>query len=224
MADHHALYKLVVRYLAAAHGLTATFMARPHTDQPGSSGHIHLSLWRDDEPTFTDDAVLRSALGGALARTPDLLAWYAPTVNSFKRLVQQDFAGWGLTWGEDNRTTSYRVLGHEPGERRFESRLPGADMNPHLALAAVLASVRDGVATSADPGEPVTGNAYEEAPDAGLPRHLGEAVERFASSAWVRETFTDPVVDHYAAHARAEVAAWLAAVTDWERTRYLDLI
>jgi glutamine synthetase len=224
MADHHALYKLAVRLVAAEHGLTATFMARPHDDQPGSSSHIHLSLWRDGEAAFTDDAVLGAALAGVMERTPDLLAWYAPTVNSYKRLVQQDFAGWGLTWGVDNRTTSFRALGEHPDERRFESRLPGADVNPHLALAATLASARDGLARSADPGAPVTGNAYEQAPDAGLPRHLGEAVEAFAASAWNRATFGDDVVDHYAAHGRGEVAAWLAAVTDWERLRYLDLI
>ena len=224
MADHHALYKMAVRHVAAQHGLTATFMARPHTDQPGSSGHIHLSLWRGDEAGFTDEGLLRAALAGVIAHTPDLLAWYAPTVNSYKRLAQQDFAGWGLTWGEDNRTTSFRVLGHHPDERRFELRLPGADVNPHLALAAVLASARDGVARGLDPGEPISGNAYEQAPDAGLPRHLGEAAERFAASAWVRETYGDGVVDHYAAHATAEVDAWLTAVTDWERLRYLDLI
>lgn len=223
MADHHALYKQAVRVLAAGHGLTATFMARPHTDQPGSSCHVHLSLWRDGAAAFTDDAVLGAALAGVMERSPDLLAWYAPTVNSHKRLAQQDFAGWGLTWGHDNRTTSFRVLGHDPDERRFESRLPSADVNPHLALAAVLASARDGLARGADPGPPITGNAYEEAPEHELPRHLGEAVERFAASTWARATFGDDVVDHYAAHGRAEVTAWLTAVTDWERLRYLDL-
>lgn len=226
MADHHAIYKLVVRYVAAAHGMTATFMARPHTDQPGSSGHVHLSLWRDGgtEPAFADEGVLRAALGGAIAHVPELLAWYAPTVNSYKRLAQQDFAGWGVTWGVDNRTTSFRLLGHHPDERRFEFRLPGADVNPHLALAALLASVRDGVARGLDPGEPVTGNAYELVPEASLPRHLGEAADRFASSPWVREVLGGDVVDHYATHAAAEVDAWLTAVTDWERQRYLDLI
>ena len=224
MADHHALYKLAVRHVAATHGLTATFMARPQTDQPGSSGHIHLSLWRGDEAAFADNAVLRAALAGAIEHTPELLAWYAPTVNSYKRIIQQDFAGWGLTWGEDNRTTSFRTLGHHDDERRFEFRLPGADVNPHLALAALLASARDGVTRGLDPGDPVTGNAYEQAPDAGLPRHLGEAADRFAASAWNRQTFGDLVVDHYAAHAHAEADAWLTAVTDWERDRYLDLI
>ncbi len=224
MADHHAFYKLAVKRLAMVHGLTATFMARPKTDQPGSSGHVHLSLWRGGEAAFGDEAVLRSALAGAIEHTPDLLVWYAPTVNSYKRIVQQDFAGWGVTWGEDNRTTSFRTLGHRDDERRFEFRLPGADMNPHLALAALLASARDGVARALDPGDPITGNAYEQAPDAGLPRHLSEATDRFAASAWARGSFGDLVVDHYAAHAHAEVDAWLTAVTDWERTRYLDLI
>jgi len=224
MADHHALYKLALKQVAAAHGMTATFMARPHTDQPGSSSHLHLSLWRDEEAAFTDDAVLHAALAGAIERTPDLMAWYAPTVNSYKRLAQQDFAGWGLTWGEDNRTTSFRTLGHHPDERRFESRLPGADVNPHLALAALLASARDGIARGADPGPAVSGNAYEEAPEHDLPRHLGQAADRFAASSWARETFGDLVVDHHAAHAHAEVDAWLTAVTDWERDRYLDLI
>jgi glutamine synthetase len=229
-ADNAALCKLAVRELAARAGLTATFMARPHADQPGSSGHLHLSLtdrsgaalfFEAGDPLGMSDAC-REALGGMLDHVADVAVLYAPNVNSYRRVHAQDFAGWGRSWGIDNRTTSFRVLGHGADGRRIEARLPGADANPYLAIAALLACARAGMAQAADPGPPVAGNAYEQ-PRSGLPRHLGEAAEVFAASTFARTAFGDDVVDHHAAAARAEWDRFLAAVTDWELLRYLDL-
>jgi glutamine synthetase len=227
-ADHAALCKMAVRELAARAGMTATFMARPHAEQPGSSGHVHLSLldakgsalWHADGGTAMNES-MRHALGGALAHVGDLALLYAPTVNSYRRLHATDFAGWGRSWGFDNRTTSFRVIG-AGDDRRIEARLAGADANPYLAVAALLASAQHGIETAADPGPPVHGNAYD-ADVAPIPRHLGDAVAAFATSAFARARFGDDVVNHYAAAGTAEWDRFLAAVTDWERLRYLEL-
>jgi glutamine synthetase len=150
------------------------------------------------------------------------MAWYAPTVNSYRRLRSQDAAGWGTTWGMDHRFCSVRVIGHHPGDLRLEFRLPGADANPYLVLTALLASVRDGLTRASDPGPATTGNPYDH--PAGGPQHLGEAVAAFASSAFARATFADQVVDHYATLGRFEWDRFLDSVTDWERERYFELI
>jgi glutamine synthetase len=227
-ADHAALAKMAVRELAARAGMTATFMARPHADQPGSSGHLHLSLRDADDAAVFDgagneplNATMGHVLGGALAHVGDVALLYAPNVNSYRRVHAPDFAGFGRSWGFDNRTTSFRVLG-SGADRRLESRLPGADANPYLAIAALLATALDGIETGADPGPPVQGNAYEE-DVVPLPRHLGDAVDAFRASAFARARFGGDVVDHYAAAGAAEWGQFLAAVTDWELLRYLEL-
>jgi len=180
-------------------------------------------------PLFWDDAAedhlapaLRHAIGGALGRAGEVMAWYAPTVNSYRRLRSQDAAGWGTTWGMDHRFCSVRVIGHHPNDLRLEFRLPGADANPYLVLTALLASVRDGLTRASDPGPATTGNPYDH--PAGGPQHLGEAVAAFASSAFARATFADQVVDHYATLGRFEWDRFLDSVTDWERERYFELI
>ncbi|MFZ0160479.1 MAG: glutamine synthetase family protein [Kineosporiaceae bacterium] len=230
MADRHALYKLATRSMASRAGLSATFMAKPFDGGPGSSCHVHLSV-RDAQghPLFWDDAAedhlapaIRHAIGGALGRAGEVMAWYAPTVNSYRRLRSQDAAGWGTTWGMDHRFCSVRVIGHHPDDLRLEFRLPGADANPYLVLTALLASVRDGLTRASDPGPATTGNPYDH--PAGGPQHLGEAVAAFASSAFARATFADQVVDHYATLGRFEWDRFLDSVTDWERERYFELI
>ncbi len=165
---------------------------------------------------------MRHAMGGVIERVPDLVAWYAPTVNSYRRLLQPDFAGRGATWGFDNRTTSFRVIGHSERQLRFEFRLPGSDANAYLTLAGMLAAMRDGLETAADPGEPVTGNAYE-LEVAEIPSHLGEAAAGFRESAFARSAFGDKVVDHYATAAESEWRQFLLAVTDWELDRYFEI-
>jgi len=153
MADRHVLFKQAVKDYATRHGYTATFMPRPVTDDLGSSCHIHASL-RDPSgtPLFHDAAgergvsdALRHAVGGALAHAAELMCWYAPSINSYRRTTSRDFAGNGLTWGFDNRTVTTRVLTGAPLATRLEFRLPGADVNPYLALAGLLASVIDGI-------------------------------------------------------------------------------
>lgn len=231
MADRHVLFKHVIRVLAARHGMTATFMPRPLSDGMGSSCHVHLSL-RDgsdravfhdaDDPAGISD-VLRHAVGGVLGLAPELMLWYAPTINSMRRLLTEDFAGNGLTWGRDNRTTTCRVLPGAPSATRLEMRLAGADANPYLVVSAVLASALEGIASKTDPGPPVVGDGYQT--EGGrLPRTLGEAATAFGASPAARRLFGDDVVDHYRAVADAEWDVFLRAVSDWDRHRYMESI
>ena len=256
MADRHIVFKLAMRDLAAAHGMAATFMAKPFADTTGSSCHLHLSLVdaegtnifggsgggagsdegppaygqepRDEPRTAGDQAIappLRGAVGGVLARANESMLWYAPTVNSYRRIAGGEFSGNGLSWGFDSRMVSCRVLTEAADSTRLEWRVPGADVNPYLAIAALLASARDGMAHGADPGEPLVGEDWQrEVPP--LPAHLGAAVGAFGDSAWAGETFGQDVVAHYAEAGRWEWERFLAAdvVTEWERRRYFEFI
>jgi len=233
MADRHALYKHVVKYVAAGHGMTATFMPRPLSEGMGSSCHIHASLRDgDDVPVFHDPAGERGlsastlhAVGGLLETAPELLYFYAPTVNSMRRLLTQDFAGNGLTWGYDNRTSTCRVIAGRPTASRVELRLPGADTNPYLAVAAVLHSIDVGMQRRLDPGQPLYGDGYATAAGGDrLPRTLGDAARALRASTVARDRFGDAVVDHYSAVGDDEWATFLRAVSDFDRTRYLDSI
>ncbi|MCW2743109.1 MAG: glutamine synthetase [Blastococcus sp.] len=232
VADRHVLFKHIVRHVAAVNGMTATFMPRPLTDGMGSSCHIHASL-RDAEgvPLFHDPAdpqqvaaALRHAVGGLLEHTPELMLWYAPTVNAMRRTLTQDFAGNGLTWGFDNRTTTCRVITGAPTATRLEMRLPGSDVNPYLALSAVLTSMEAGIRGSANPGPHVRGDGYQAAPAAHLPMTLGDAAGAFRNSALAREQFGSDVVEHYSAVAEDEWRSFLLTVSDWDRRRYFDSI
>jgi glutamine synthetase len=231
MADRHVLFKQAVKDYATRHGYTATFMSRPMTDDLGSSCHIHASL-RDPSGTrlFHDAAAdrgvsdaLRHAVGGALAHAAELMCWYAPSINSYRRTTSRDFAGNGLTWGFDNRTVTTRVLTGAPLATRLEFRLPGADVNPYLALAGLLASVIDGIDEQCDPGPPSVGDAYARG-DGDLPATLLEAAEAFLHSPFAVNTFGMDVVKHFHALAEFEWREFMHAVTDWERERYLDSI
>lgn len=164
---------------------------------------------------------MRAAIGGVLDHLPDLMPWYAPTINSYRRTTTQDFAGNGLTWGFDNRTVSTRVLTGSPQETRLEFRLPGADVNPYLALSALLASMDDGIQRGAHPGPPHGGDAYADH-DRTLPQTLLDAANLFAGSSFVAEAFGKDVVRHYQAVAEFEWNSFMKCVTDWERERYLE--
>lgn len=231
MADQHAFYKLAIKSMAARSGLTATFMAKPLDDQPGCSCHMHLSMRGAGgasafyAPGGAEGVTpaLRHAVGGILRQAAELAAWFAPTVNSYRRLNAQDAAGWGLTWGWDNRSVSVRVLGRDEDDTRLEFRLPGADANPYLAAAGLLMSAQDGVRTQADPGEPVVGNAYEQQV-VPLPRDLGTAALSFRDSRRLRSQFGDQIVDHYATIADHEWHTFLDTVSEWDRMRYFELI
>lgn len=233
MADRHILFKLALRDLAAAGGMAVTFMPKPFGDTTGSSCHLHLSLENAGGVNVFYDAAgengvsasLLQAVGGMLQRAPDLMLFYAPTVNAYRRTMGGEFSGNGLSWGWDSRMVSCRVLAESPESTRLEWRVPGADVNPYLAIAGVLASAGDGIWTDADPGEPMVGADYER-PVTPLPSTLGDAVERFRESAFATAALGKDVVSHYAEAGRWEWEQFLApgAVSEWERRRYFEVI
>jgi glutamine synthetase len=231
-ADRHVLYKSALTDLARNHGMTATFMPRPLTDGMGSSCHIHASVrgadggypFHDPTDSRSVSGSLRHAVGGVLERARELMLFYAPTVNSMRRIISTDFAGNGLTWGFDNRTTTCRLIAGAPQANRLEMRLPGADVNPYLASAAVLASMRDGMTRQTDPGEPSMGNAYDEHHAAELPMTLWDAAIEFDRSEYVATTLGKDVAGHFASVARNEWMQFLRSVSDWDRDRYFETI
>jgi glutamine synthetase len=224
MADRHVVFKQCLKELADAAGMSVTFMAKLAADGAGSSCHIHFSLWQDGKNAFAERAeVFRWFLGGWIARVPDVMVFYAPTVNSYKRYVDASWAPTRLAWSHDNRTAGFRVIGKGPA-LRIECRIPGADCNPYLALAASLASGLDGIASRTEPPECFAGDIYAAKDLPRVPGRLGEAVETFSSSDFAKRAFGDEVVEHYAHFYRSEAAAYDRAVTDWERRRYFERI
>ncbi|MDQ4041119.1 MAG: glutamine synthetase family protein [Actinomycetota bacterium] len=217
-ADEHAIYKNGAKEIAAQEGHALTFMAK-FDEREGNSCHIHLSLQRDDgTPVFADEPeVFDRFVAGLLAGMRELTLFFAPHVNSYKRFVAGSFAPTAVAWGADNRTCSLRVVGHGPG-KRVENRLPGADVNPHLALSAMIAAGLHGIEERLELEPPFEGNAYaSDRPR--VPDSLAEARELFAGSALARAAFGDEVVEHYLNNARVELDAFGRAVTDWERYR-----
>ncbi len=230
MADRHSIMKHGMKELADQQGVSVTFMAKPHTDQAGSSCHIHLSLvGADGRNVFADSSggettdVFRWFLGGWMAHLPELMVCYAPTVNSYKRFQADSWAPTRIAWANDNRTAGFRIVG-TGASLRIECRIPGADTNPYLAFAAAIASGLDGIDRQIEPPPRLDGDAYrtEDLPE--VPASLAEAVEHFSKSPFAREAFGDAVVDHYSHFHRTEAAAAAAAVTDWERARYFERI
>jgi glutamine synthetase len=224
MADRHVVFKQCLKELADAAAMSLTFMAKPFQGQAGSSCHIHFSLWRDGKNVFEKDGDLfRWFLGGWMAHVPDLMVFYAPTVNSYKRYVDASWAPTRIAWSYDNRTAGFRVVGEGPS-LRIECRIPGADCNPYLAFAAALASGLDGIANRIEPPECFVGDVYAAANLPRVPYTLGEAADTFAKSAFAKRALGEAVVEHYAHFFRTEVAAFNMAVTDWERQRYFERI
>jgi glutamine synthetase len=222
-ADNHAVYKTAAKEIAAQQGKAITFMAK-YNEREGNSCHIHLSLrGADGELVFWDaDKDERTVLydrfvAGVLATIADFTLLYAPNINSYKRFAEGSFAPNTIAWGLDNRTCAIRLVGRGAGAR-MENRVPGGDVNPYLALAAMLAGGLHGIESELELGEELVGNAYTS----GLPKvpsTMPEARERFASSAIARAALGDEVVDHYTNMADVELAAYNASVTDWELRR-----
>lgn len=210
--------------------MTATFMAKPAAADTGSSCHLHCSLWAGGEPVFPEEpgsarlsATGRHFVGGLLDHLAAAAVCFAPYANSYKRPRSGSAAGGVVAWRLDNRTVAVRVAG-AGGSLRVEHRFPGADANPYLAAAALLAAGLAGIAARRDPGPPVEGDADA---DPGLPRppaSLGEALAAFEGSDFAKAAFGPEVVAHYAAHARAEWTAYLGAVTDWELRRGFEAV
>jgi len=217
-ADAHAVYKTGAKEIAAQEGMAITFMSK-WDEREGNSCHIHLSLaGADGAPVFAgDEATFKAFLAGQLACLRELTLFYAPQVNSYKRFVPGSFAPTAVAWGRDNRTCSMRVVGHGAG-MRVENRLPGADVNPYLALAAMIAAGLHGIEQGLELEPVFEGNAYvSDKPR--VPATLRDARDLFSGSSVARSAFGDEVVEHYLNHARVELASFDAAVTDWERFR-----
>jgi glutamine synthetase len=216
--DQHTVYKNGAKEIAAQEGMALTFMSK-FDAREGNSCHIHLSLrGLDGSAVFADDERLfRQFLAGLLTHLRELTLLLAPNVNSYKRFAEGSFAPTAIAWGRDNRTCALRVVGHGAG-LRVENRVPGGDVNPYLASAAMLAAGLAGIEGEYELEPELVGNAYaSDAPR--VPSTLRAAREAFAGSALARRAFGDDVVDHYLHAADTELVAFEAAVTDWERFR-----
>ena len=235
MADRHVVYKQAAKEIAAAAGTSLTFMAKFDESLAGSSLHVHLSLWdRKSEPVFAGgedlpgcpvkvSPVFRGFLGGLLAHAREIALFLAPNPNSYKRYRPGTFAPTGIAWSYDNRTAGFRVVGAGPS-LRVECRIPGADANPYLAYAALLAAGLDGVERRLDPGPGFTGDAYASKGLPQVPHSLPDAAAELERSAFARRAFGDAVIDHLLHFARSEQAVFDTRVSDVERERYFERI
>jgi glutamine synthetase len=217
-ADQHVIYKNGAKEIAAEMGMAITYMAK-FDQREGNSCHIHFSLTDGDGPLFARDrATFDSFLAGQLAALRELTLLLAPNVNSYKRYAAGSFAPTAIAWGHDNRTCALRVVGHGGG-LRFENRAGGADLNPYLALSALIAAGLHGVDQRLELGPAFEGDAYNAPELPRLPSSLAQARELFASSQIARDAFGEDVVAHYVNAADVELATFGRAVTDWERFR-----
>ena len=222
-ADQHTIYKSGAKEIAEKHGKSLTFMAK-FNEREGNSCHIHLSVrGQDGTPVMAGDGeygfspFMEHWIAGILATLREFTLLYAPTINSYKRYQKGTFAPTGVAWGLDNRTCALRVIGHGQSLRP-ENRVPGGDVNPYLAIAAIIAGGLHGVENELPMPDPLAGNAYSSDVDH-LPTTLREAAQLFGESTVARAAFGDDMVEHYLNQARIEVEAYDAAVTDWERIR-----
>jgi glutamine synthetase len=223
MADNHTIYKNGAKEIAFLHGCAITFMAKPFEDWIGNSCHIHSSLFRGDEAAFArDEALFGQWLAGQIACASELAVFFAPTVNSYKRYAAGSWAPTTLAWGNDNRTCGFRVVGHGKA-RRVETRIPGGDVNPYLAFAALIASGLHGLEQELEAPPPLEGNAYESDAER-FPSTLRDAIAALETGTMARAAFGDQVVDHYLNYARTEQGLFDGFVTDWERKRYFERI
>jgi glutamine synthetase len=248
MADRHILFKQGVKEIAEQYGKSISFMSKYAASEAGNSCHIHMSLWKGGGNAFpifsqakaarrarrshstaqasrppTGSKLFQQFLGGLLKYSPELCLFFAPTINSYKRYQPGSWAPTRMAWALDNRTVGFRVVG-EGKSFRIENRMPGADANPYLALAAMLAAGMAGIEENLDCGNEYVGNAYVDPALARLPATLHEATDLFSRSALAADAFGSGVVEFYAHHARLETEAFNNAVTDWEKMRYFERI
>jgi glutamine synthetase len=226
-ADRHAIYKNGVKEIAFLNGVSATFMAKPSEKDIGSSCHVHSSLVHTDsgDSVFVDGHeetdTFRHYLGGLRAHIRELALLIAPSINSYKRYASESWAPTSISWGRDNRTCGFRVVGHGQS-RRAECRIPGADVNPYLGYAALLAAGLDGIENGTDPGPELVGNAYAAGQAEPFPSTLREAVDLWEGSAFARAAFGDDVWRHYLNYGRTEQRLFDEVVTDYERRRMFE--
>lgn len=231
-ADKAILFKSAVREIAYRHNMTATFMAKWNAKLPGCGGHIHQSIWDDkgNRNLFHSDQnkmseTLEHYIAGQLFCMPEIMPMYAPNVNSYKRIGHGDWAPATVSWGIDNRTASIRVIHGGPKASRTELRVPGADINPYLAMAASLASGLYGIKNKLKLNiSPSVGNAYSDLNTKKLSSSLWEAADKMKNSTVAKELFGSQFVDHYIQTRQWEWQQFMGDVTDWELKRYFEII
>jgi glutamine synthetase len=241
-ADRATLFKTAVKEIAYKHGIIATFMAKWNENLPGCSGHVHQSLWDnnaeknlffDKNDEYRMSALMKSYVAGQLFCLPHILPMYAPTINSYKRLVEGAWAPTTLTWGIDNRTVALRVLNNNKKSARLETRVVGSDVNPYLAMAGCLASGLYGIKNNLELKQPpTTGNGYRDAKYGILPRNLEEATNKMKESTIAKELFGENFVEHFTLTREWEWRQYVKDVsepddkkiTDWELKRYFEII
>jgi glutamine synthetase len=233
-ADRAVLFKTAVKEIAYRHGVLATFMAKINEQLPGCGGHVHQSLWdlngsknlfheAKDQRQMSD--LMKRYVAGQLHCLPHILPMFAPTVNSYKRLVEGAWAPTTLTWGIDNRTTALRVLNGSSKSCRLETRVVGADANPYLAMAASLAAGLYGIRNKLELNQPPTmGNGYTDFSNGVLPSTLHEATAMMKNSGVAKEILGEKFVEHFTQTREWEWRQHLKAVTDWEYRRYFEII
>ena len=220
-ADDHVVYKNGAKEIAHQEECSITFMAKPYHTEVGSSCHIHSSLWRDGRNVFgEDEGLFRTFLAGQIACARELAVFFAPTVNSYKRFVAGSWAPTTLAWGNDNRTCGFRVVGHGSA-RRAETRIPGADVNPYLAFAALIAAGLHGIEQDLELEPAREGNAYVSDAER-FPSTLRDAISALETGSVARAALGDDVVDHYLNYARTEQRLFDAVVTCYERERLFE--
>ena len=233
-ADRAVLFKSGVKEIGYRHGILPSFMAKFSETLPGCSGHVHQSLWSEDskQNLFHDkksksgmSSLMESYVAGQLYCLPFILPMYAPTINSYKRLVEGAWAPTTLTWAIDNRTTALRVLAGSPNSTRLETRVVGSDANPYLSLAACLASGLYGIKKKLKLKTPPTiGSGYQDKKNGILPKNLLEASTAMKESSLAKELFGEEFVDHFTRTREWEWQQFSKVVTDWELRRYLEII
>ena len=233
-ADRAVLFKTSVKEIAYKHGVMATFMAKINENLPGCGGHVHQSLWdktskknlfHEEKDKSRMSSLMKNYVAGQLYCLPHILPMYAPTINSYKRLVEGAWAPTTLTWGIDNRTVALRVLAGSNKSCRLETRVIGSDVNPYLAMAACLASGLYGIKNKLKLSQPATiGNGYKETANGILPSTLIEATQQMKGSKLAKELFGSAFVEHFTQTREWEWRQHLKAVTDWEYKRYFEII
>jgi glutamine synthetase len=220
-ADDHVIYKTGLKAIAFQRGMSVTFMAKPDHRGVGSSCHIHSSLWQDGKAAFAGESdTFKHYLAGQIACASEMAIFYAPTINSYKRFAAGSWAPTTLAWAHDNRTCGFRIVGHGSALRP-ETRIPGADANPYLAFAALLASGLHGIEQKLELGPPLEGNAYEY--DAKrFPHAMREAIAELEQGTVARKLMGDEVIDHYLNYARTEQELFDKVVTHYERERMFE--
>jgi glutamine synthetase len=225
-ADHHSIAKHAIKEIAWQNGRAATFLPKWHKDRVGSSSHVHQSLWKNDDAAFFDKSakhgmseVMSHYMAGLIKYAPDYTYFLAPYVNSYKRFSKGTFAPTKTVWSVDNRTAGFRLCGENTKGVRVECRIGGADLNPYLAQAVMIAAGIKGIEEKMELGPPTTGDVYEDAKAADIPQTLRVATETLRGSQFLREALGDDVVHHYTRAAEWEQEEFDRAVTDWEIKR-----